>query len=359
MAALVATSGSSGMRHIGGRYAVLDVLGRGGMATVYRVRDTADGRELALKQADGGRQRAADERMALRFRREFHSLVELRHPRIVAAYDFGVEDAGAYYTMESLDGADLKDIGALPWGDACGVLRDVAGALAFLHARGLVHRDLGPRNVRRTRDGHAKLFDFGLLASVGIAGDVAGTPTSVAPETLRGRPIDGRTDLWGLGTLAYWLLTGSHPYAARKLAELEEAWRRPPPLPSTIVEGIPGALDALVMELLAIDPLGRPSSAAEVIDRLGSIASLPRDPDVEVTQGYLASAAMVGRAREMELLLGEFLLLQLLDAASEPLLHRLVGLHPQTDEGSGRAEAERDHEDLAGKFDLVRSCAVE
>ncbi len=304
LAALVDTSGSSERRRIGGRYAVLEVLGRGGMATVYRVRDEVSGRELALKHADGGRQRATDERMALRFRREFHSLVELRHPRIVAAYDFGVDETGAFYTMESLDGADLKDLGALPWMDACSVLRDVAGALAFLHARGLVHRDLGPRNVRRTRDGHAKLFDFGLLASVGVAGDVAGTPTSVAPETLRGRPIDGRTDLWGLGTLAYWLLTGRHPYAVRKLAELEDAWRAPPPPPSAIVDGIPGALDGLVMELLSIDPLGRPSSAAEVIDRLGAVASLPRDPEVEVTKGYLASAAMVGRAREMALLRG-------------------------------------------------------
>lgn len=272
------------------------------MGTVWHVVDEVSGEALALKHADGGRMQGPQpERNAARFRREFHTLASLRHPRIVRALDFGVDPGGAYYTMELLDGSDLKDAGPLPWPDALRVLRDVAAALGTLHARGLVHRDLAPRNVRRCSDGRAVLFDFGLLASMGIAGDVAGTPTAIAPETLRGQPIDGRTDLFGLGTLAYWLLTGDHAFAARKLGDLEDLWRTPPPPVSQTNPALPVGLDGLVASMLAIDPLARPGSAAEVIDRLGTLLGDVDDPLLEVSRGYLASVALVGRSREMAL----------------------------------------------------------
>ena len=206
--------------------------------------------------------------------------------------------------MELLDGVDLKEVGPLAWHDTCRILRDVAGALAFLHARGLVHRDLAPRNIRYTADRRAKLFDFGLLASVGVSPDIGGTPAFIAPENLRGLPLDGRTDLYALGALGYWMSTGRYPYPARKISELEGLWRRPPPAPSEHCADLPATLDGLLLSLLCLDPLGRPSSAAEVIDRLQAIAGLSPDPDMHVTEGYLASAAMVGRRREMEVLRG-------------------------------------------------------
>jgi tetratricopeptide (TPR) repeat protein len=281
------------------------------MGTVYRVEDTSTGRPLALKQASAWQSTGANdqaraleerERADLRFRREFHSLARLRHPRIVRSFDFGHDPGGAFYTMELLDGVDLKEVGPLPWHETCRVLRDVAGALAFLHARGLVHRDLAPRNIRYTADRRAKLFDFGLLASVGVSPDIGGTPSFIAPENLRGLPLDGRTDLYALGALGYWMSTGRYPYPARRLSELERLWRQPPPAPSEHCADLPAALDDLLLSLLCLDPLGRPSSAAEVIDRLQALAELPPDPDMRVTEGYLASAAMVGRRREMEVL---------------------------------------------------------
>lgn len=290
---------------IDGRYRIHRRLGRGGMGSVYRVEDLASGRTLALKQVGGSGETTTQEpRAQLRFRREYHCLAHLRHPRIVEVDRFGQDAAGAYYTMELLDGEDLKDVGRMPWRRACAVLRDVAAGLAFLHARGWLHRDLAPRNVRCTSDGRAKLIDFGLLATVGVVGEVAGTPTSIAPEVRRRLPLDDRTDLYGLGTLAYWVLTGRFPYPARELSQLEAAWRHPASPPSVHAPDVPAALDELVLALCCLDPLGRPSSAAEVIDRLQAIADLPRDPDLEVTEGYLASAAMVGREREMELLRG-------------------------------------------------------
>ncbi|MEM6291840.1 MAG: protein kinase [Myxococcota bacterium] len=284
-------------RLIGSRYRVLDTLGQGGMGAVVRVEDLTTGDIVALKTMS----RDHDGRGLLRFRREFHSLARLAHPRIVDAYDFGVDDSGPFYTMELLEGSDLKDMGRVSWQRACSILRDIAAALAFLHARRMVHRDVAPRNVRCTPDGRAKLFDFGLLATVGLSGDVAGTPACIAPENLRGLPLDDRTDLYGLGTLAYWMLAGRYPYQPKGLDDLERLWRRPPPALEAFDPDIPPALSELVGRLLCLDPLGRPANAAEVIDRLQGIADLPEEPELQVREGYLASAAMVGRKREMEL----------------------------------------------------------
>lgn len=284
-------------RLIGSRYRILDTLGKGGMGAVHRVEDITTGEIVALKTMS----RDHDGRGMLRFRREFHSLARLEHPRIVDAYDFGIDDSGPFYTMELLEGADLKDLGQQPWPRVCVVLRDIAAALAFLHARGMIHRDIAPRNVRCTPDGPAKLFDFGLLATVGVAGDVAGTPACIAPENLRGLPLDDRTDLYGLGTLAYWMLAGRYPYQPKGLEDLEALWRKPPPALEAFDPDIPEALRDLVHRMLCLDPLGRPANAAEVIDRLQAIAELPDEPELSIRNGYLASAAMVGRRREMDL----------------------------------------------------------
>jgi hypothetical protein len=285
---------------IAARYEVLQRLGKGAMGTVFRVRDGATGRELALKQlAIGGIRPGRKASAQLRFRREFHTMAGLAHPRIVQVFDYGVAADAPHYTMELLDGRDLSDMGELPVADACRILRDVASALAFLHARRLIHRDVAPRNVRCTSDGRAKLIDFGVLCTPGIVADVAGTPPSIAPESLRGKPLDHRTDLYGLGALAYWTLTGRHAYGARSLAELEPSWKVKPPPPSSIRKEVPEALDALVMSLLHHDPLARPATAAEVIDRLGGIAGLPPAPEAEAARGWLVSAALVGRQKEL------------------------------------------------------------
>lgn len=133
---------------VGSRNRLLQKLGVGGMGVVYRAFDVSEGREVALKRMDQLKQ--SRQSAELRFRREYHSLASLRHPRIVEAYDYGVDAEGPYYTMENLDGRDLRDANDLGPRELCVVLRDIAAALAFLHARGLVYRDVGPRNVRCT-----------------------------------------------------------------------------------------------------------------------------------------------------------------------------------------------------------------
>lgn len=284
------------------RYRIEGVLGRGAMGSVYEVVDVGStpARRLALKilHLDPEDLRRAS-RVELWFRREFHTIARLRHPTIVEVYDFGVDRGQPYYTMELLDGEDLRERVRVDIGSACRWIRDVTSALAFLHARGLLHRDLKGRNVRCTEGGRAKLLDFGVLATMGVTGEVAGTPPCIAPEAVRGLPLDARSDLFGLGTLLYWVLTGRHAFGARVVRELESLWAEPPPPVSALRPDVPPALDELVTSLLSIDREGRPSSAAEVIDRLDAIAGLEPDPELEVARGWLTSAALVGREQEV------------------------------------------------------------
>lgn len=183
---------------IGGRYVVEDALGRGGMAAVYRVRDAKTGQRLALKRAWARDPVKARKRRAL-LEREFHTLGQLRHPRIIEVFDFGVDDDGPYYTMELLDGSDLSARAPLPWREACALLRDVCSSLALLHSRGYVHRDVSPLNVRCTADGRAKLIDFGAMAAMGVTTLTIGTPPCVPPEALARQALDARADLFALG----------------------------------------------------------------------------------------------------------------------------------------------------------------
>jgi hypothetical protein len=284
---------------IAGRYTIDELLGRGGSSEVYRVRDGQTGRALALKRGLHLGARGARRRREL-LEREFHILAQLAHPSIIAVHDYGVDEAsGPYYTMELLEGSDLHARGPLPWLEVCALLRDVASSLAILHSRGLVHRDVSARNVRLTADGRAKLIDFGAMISMGVVQDVVGTPPFVAPEVLQMQALDGRADLYSLGALAYYLLTGRHAYAARRLDDLRDMWRSSPALPGRSVPDLPEALNALVMQLLTLDRNSRALSAPELMTRLCNLAGLPLSEPAQVSQAYLTTPNLVGREREL------------------------------------------------------------
>lgn len=298
-ASLSAVESIEGQSVVAGRYAVLDRLGAGGMGVVYRVRDESTGRIVALKQLLASR--AAEKRSTLEalLQREFHTLAGLRHPRIIEVYDYGHAAQGPYYTMELLSGKGLREIAPLSYREACSHVRDVASSLALLHARRLIHRDVSPGNVRLSSDGRAKLIDFGALATFGVREDIIGTAPYVAPEVLRWLPLDQRTDLFSLGAVLYWALTGRHAYPARRLEELLEVWQNPPPPPSSFVPDLPPALDDLVTSLLSMDPLARPASAALVIERLNAVAELEPESEEHASESYLLSSPMVGREGEL------------------------------------------------------------
>ncbi|HKP60242.1 MAG TPA: serine/threonine-protein kinase [Polyangiales bacterium] len=279
---------------IAGRYQVEELLGRGGMAAVYRVLDTRSGDRVALKRG-WSKDKDKLQRNASLLEREYHTLAQLAHPRIIAVYDYGLDERGPYYTMELLDGADMESAGRLPWKQACAVLRDVASSLAILHSRGLVHRDVSSRNVRYSSNGYVKLLDFGAMTSTGVAKDIVGTPRFMAPEMLVMQTLDARTDLFALGALGYFLLTARDAYPARRMSDLRDVWRSRPQAPARIVEDVPAPLSALIMRLLAIDRSGRPQNAAEVIEQLITLAGLPRENEAEITRAYLTAPTLVGR----------------------------------------------------------------
>ncbi|HEX6245866.1 MAG TPA: serine/threonine-protein kinase, partial [Polyangiales bacterium] len=288
------------------RYRVEKTLGRGGMGSVFKVFDESTSSYLALKRPT----RSSTSKERALFEREYHTLCGIRHPHIVEVYDYGADERGPFYTMELLVGGDLSNSAPMPWPEVCRIMRDAASALALLHARRLIHRDLSARNLWRCPDGRIKVIDFGALAAFGTSRDVAGTAPFIAPEALHGQPLDQRTDLYSLGALGYWLLTGRHAFPARELYELEEHWRRTPRAPSSCVErleradlpALPPALDALIEALLSRDPLGRPGSAGEVIERLVAVAKLPAEKNAYVVDSYLGSAAFVGREEQRKAL---------------------------------------------------------
>lgn len=291
---------------VSGRYRVDAEIARGGMGVVYAVYDESTGARLALKRLARGSpghtrrkvaERSGDAALLLQF--EYAMLARLRHPSIIEVYDYGVDENGPFYTMELLDGRDLHEIAPVPYREACRQTRDVASSLALLHAHRLIHRDVSPRNVRATRGGRLKLFDFGTLTSFGMPIDIAGTPSCVPPEALNGGPLDQRADLYSLGCLLYWLLVGRDAFPARHFDELRSQLAIGPPTPSSIAGDVPRELDALVMSMLSRDPLARPASAAEVIERLDSVGKLDPEEGLEIAQGYFWSAKTVGRSKEL------------------------------------------------------------
>jgi len=279
---------------IAGRYRVLQLLGRGGMAAVYKVTDERTGQELALKRAIG-RDAAKHRKQATLLEREYHTLAQLAHPRIIAVYDYGVDPHGPYYTMELLEGQGLEDVERMPWREVCSVLHDVGSSLAILHSRGLVHRDVTARNVRYAAGGHVKLLDFGAMISMGVVKDTVGTPPFMAPEAVQMQALDARVDLFSLGALGYRLLTGRHAYPARSFAELRDVWRSRPQPPAACVPDVPPDLSALILRLMTLDRGGRPQNAHEVISRLSKLADLPQEDTAQISRAYLSTPTLVGR----------------------------------------------------------------
>ncbi|MET0343539.1 MAG: serine/threonine-protein kinase, partial [Polyangiales bacterium] len=286
---------------VGDRYEVVERLAHGGMGVVYRVRDALTGEERALKRVSLRDPRHRDIYRAA-FEREYQVLASLDHPRIVRVHDYGVDREGPYYTMELVRGRDLRKGVPRPWREVCSLMRDVASSLALLHARRLVYRDLNPGNVKLTSEEHCKLLDFGALTDFGPQRWLVGAPPCIPPEALLGDALDQRADLYALGALMYWALTGRHAFPAVAVSDLRALWKEPARPPSEHTLDLPEAVDGMVLSLLRVDPLARPGSAAEVIAKLVALAKLPpedRDERRRVAQSFLTVPPFVGRTREL------------------------------------------------------------
>jgi len=273
------------------------------MGEVLAVYDTSTNRNLALKRLLPG----AKPRHVMLLQREYHTLIGLSHPNVVQAFEYDANSGAPFYTMDLLRGSDVESLAPLPWNQVTRIMRDVAGALALMHARGVVHRDVTARNVWLTEQGTVKLIDFGALSSFGEARDVTGTPPFVAPEVLRTCMLDQRTDLYSLGALGYFLLTGRHAYPARRLLDLEHHWSRDLRSVRELVAelnrgelpAVPEPLDELIESLLETEPSARPDTAGDVIDRLAVLLPDMQSGRPAAVRGALDSKAFVGRAAEL------------------------------------------------------------
>ncbi|WP_394842206.1 protein kinase [Pendulispora brunnea] len=293
---------------VDGRYRVEKLLGSGGTARVWLAQDSVEGRPVALKEIEALPSYRLDgvEESTLMVRREFFAMKRLRHPSTPKVYDCGVLPSGnRYITMESFDGVDVNARvreRRLDSGEAFDLLMRIAQTLAFIHARLFVHCDIKADNIRLLPSGDIKLMDFGLMHQLGIptGGRLWGTAAYIAPEWLVGSAIDGRADLYSLGVLGFFAVTGQYPFHGMTITEILRAHRdQQPPAPSSIVPSIDPQLERIILRLLAKEPAQRFLSANALIDAL---AEANHAVSVEEPLGsrasYLHVPTVVGRKNE-------------------------------------------------------------
>jgi eukaryotic-like serine/threonine-protein kinase len=272
-------------RTLAGRYRLDEVIGRGGMSTVYRGTDLALDREVAVKVALDP---LAEENpvYVARFKREARAAASFSRPGVVTVYDAGADGPTRYIVMELVDGQNLSEVLRAQEPDhrlaparAAWIAEQIADTLAAAQAAGVVHRDIKPANVMITPDDQVKLLDFGIArtadgGTLTQAASVLGTAPYMAPEQAMGNPADARSDIYSLGCVLYEMLTGRPPFVADLPdAVLHQQVRVQPKPPRERNPGIPPALDALVLQMLAKNPDDRPQTAGEVRDRLAAFLS--------------------------------------------------------------------------------------
>ena len=261
---------------LGGRYRLVESLGQGGMATIFRALDTQLGRDVAIKLLRP--EYLEDPDFSSRFRQEAQNAASLNHPNVVSVYDYGEDPSGPYIVMEFVDGEDLASIlrrtGPLPPAQAARIAAAVARALAAAHARGIVHRDVKPGNVLIGRDGRVKVVDFGIARAVAEAqmtlpGTTLGSVHYFSPEQARGEPATNESDIYSLGIVLFEMLTGTRPWEGDSAASVALArLTGPVPDPVLVRPSIPPDLAAITRKALAQSPIDRFSSAASMADAL-------------------------------------------------------------------------------------------
>ena len=274
-------------RLLGGRYELDGVVGRGGMAEVYRARDIRLDRIVAVKTLR--EDLARDQTFQARFRREAQSAASLNHPSIVAVYDTGEDNTGGshipYIVMEYVDGRTVRDL--LQEGHrllperSLEIIDGVLRALDYSHQAGIVHRDIKPGNVMVTRNGDVKVMDFGIARAMSDAqstmtqtAQVIGTAQYLSPEQARGERVDSRSDLYSTGCLLYELLTGRPPFTGDSPVAIAYQHVRENPIPPSRVDpDVPVWADAIVLKAMAKSPADRYQTAADMRADLQRAAS--------------------------------------------------------------------------------------
>lgn len=259
------------------QYEIVEQIGQGGMANVYKAYQPSINRYVAIKVLPA--QLTRDPNFVKRFEQEARAIAALEHPHILPVYDFGRQDDLYYMVMRYVKGGTLsgKMQQPLAYETIVKIIGDVARALDYAHKQGIVHRDIKPSNILMDENGEVQLADFGIAKIVQgpdatrltSTGSILGTPTYMAPEQAEGGGVDGRTDIYSLGIVLYELLAGRPPYQAdTALSLLLMHISQPLPPPRSINPGIPEPLERVVVKALAKEPAGRYQTAAELDEAL-------------------------------------------------------------------------------------------
>lgn len=265
-----------------GKYEILERLGRGGMAEVFRGYHPALDRYVAIKLLHTFL--ADDPEFKSRFEREAQNVARLKHPGIVQVYDFEYDEANEsyYMVMELIDGPTLKDRlfelsqahDHLPLEEALRIVRAAADALAYAHRQGMIHRDMKPANLMLDRDGRVVMTDFGIAkivtgAQFTASGGMVGTPAYMAPEQGLGEAGDERSDIYSLGVILFQLCTGQLPFEAETpLATILKHLHEPVPSPRDLNPALPQDIEAIILKAMAKEPSERFQSASEMVEHI-------------------------------------------------------------------------------------------
>ncbi len=277
-----------------GSYRLVEQIGRGGMGEVWRAEHRLFARPAAIKLITAQRLEEASSVAEERFRREAQAAAALRSPHTIQLYDYGItRDRRPYYVMELLDGCDLESLvkryGAQPAARVAYILRQACHSLAEAHAAGLVHRDIKPANLHIGRLGldydFVKVLDFGLVkrqngpserdVQLTAAEAISGTPAYMAPEMASGQPVDSRADLYALGCVGYFLVTGQRIFEGTHPMQVlvQHLQSKPVPPSERIGRPVPPALEGLLMHCVAKSPADRPPGAAWLAEALGAVGA--------------------------------------------------------------------------------------
>jgi serine/threonine protein kinase len=280
-----------------GKYQVLERLGRGGMADVYRAYQPGMDRYVAIKVLHG--HLSEDTGFIARFKREAQSVGTLRHPNIVQVIDFDAVDDEYYMVMEFIDGDTLKALlsrrGALPVTEAIALMVKIADAVSYAHRAGMIHRDIKPANIMMTAAGEPILTDFGIakilsatnLTATGVA---VGTPAYMSPEAGRGEKVDERADIYSLGIMLYEMVTGAPPFDAdTPWAVILKHINEPLPRPTAVLPSLPQSMEKILLKALTKAPDDRYQTAADFREALVKAGQALADP--QLTAPAVAVAA--------------------------------------------------------------------
>lgn len=273
-----------------GKYAVLEILGRGGMGVVYRALDNQLGREVAIKTITRGV--ADDPEMLARFYEEGRKTARLKHQHIVTVYDLGEDNGIPYIVMERVEGASLekliRDESPLTMMDRLRIIAEMCAALGYAHTNNVIHRDVKPANIFVQPDGNAKLLDFGIARlekrsqelSLTRTGHIVGTVPYIAPERLKDKFIDGRSDIFSIGVVLYQLICGQLPFTGEDFVLMQKIMSEPHAPIRTLNPDAPLGVGEIIDRSLAKLPDDRYQSAEEMADDLETVMSDLRQQEV-------------------------------------------------------------------------------